>query len=465
MNTAVNEHPTVRAHRQKPATRKLSEPLDAAWLRQLCLDAGADDVGFVEVDRPALAEERPHIQRTFPHTRSLISFVLRMNRDNVRNPARSIANSEFHHTGDEVNDVARRITAALERAGIRALNPPMGFPMEADRWMTERIWTVAHKPIAVAAGLGRMGIHRNVIHPRFGNFILLGTILVGAEISAYSQELDYNPCLECKLCVAACPVGAIGADGAFNFSACYTHNYREFMGGFADWVETIADSRNGLDYRRRVKDSETVSMWQSLAFGANYKAAYCMAVCPAGEDVIGPYLASKKDFADDVMRPLQAKREPVYVVRGSDAEAHVQKRYPHKTVRHVRNSLRPRSIASLLFGMPLVVSASRRWKTGCHLPFCFHRQRASRGNGDDSRWKNYRRERPGRQTEHQSHCRFGNVAGISCGRTESFVGAAHAPRPAARKSEVAAGVQTLFSILTRRKPAAPLRLNRELNSA
>ena len=351
MNTAVNQHPTVRAHQQKAAIQKTSEPLDAVWLRQLCLDAGADDVGFVEVDRPALVGEHPHIERAFPRTRSLISFVLRMNRDNVRSPARSVANLEFHHTGDEVNDVARRITAALERAGIRALNPAMGFPMEADRWGFERMWIVAHKPIAVAAGLGRVGIHRNVIHPRFGNFILLGTILVGAEISAYSQELDYNPCLECKLCVAACPVGAIGADGAFNFSSCYTHNYREFMGGFGDWVETIADSKNGLDYRRRVKDSESVSMWQSLAFGANYKAAYCMAVCPAGEDVIGPYLASKKDFADDVMRPLQAKREPVYVVRGSDAEAHVRKRYPHKSVRPVRGLLRPRSIASLLFGM------------------------------------------------------------------------------------------------------------------
>jgi epoxyqueuosine reductase QueG len=351
MNTPTTEHPTVAAHRRKLAPEKISEPLDAAWLRQLCLDAGADDVGFVEVDCPALADELPHIQRAFPHARSVISVVMRMNRDNVRSPARSAANTEFHHTGDEVNDVTRRITAALERAGIRALNPPMGFPMEADRWGYERIWIVAHKPIAVAAGLGRMGIHRNVIHPRFGNFVLLGTILVGAEISAYSQELDYNPCLECKLCVAACPVGAIGADGAFNFSACYTHNYREFMGGFADWVENVADSKNGLDYRRRVKDSETVSMWQSLAFGANYKAAYCMAVCPAGEDVIGPYLASKKNFADDVMRPLQAKLEPVYVVRGSDAEAHVRKRYPHKTIRPVRGLLRPRSIASLLFGM------------------------------------------------------------------------------------------------------------------
>ena len=49
--------------------------------------------------------------------------------------------------------------------------------MEADRW-GEKMWTVSHKPVAVAAGLGQMGIHRNVIHPRFGNFILLGTVIL-----------------------------------------------------------------------------------------------------------------------------------------------------------------------------------------------------------------------------------------------------------------------------------------------
>jgi hypothetical protein len=49
---------------------------------------------------------------------------------------------------------------------------------------------------------------------------------------------------------------------------------------------------------------------------------------------------------------LQAKHEPVLVEHGSDAETHVQKRYPHKTVRQVRSSLRPRRIAALLRGMP-----------------------------------------------------------------------------------------------------------------
>lgn len=119
----------------------------------------------------------------------------------------------------------------------------MGFPMEMDRF-PGKVWLVSHKPVAVAAGLGMMGIHRNEIHPKFGNFILLGTILLEADISKPTRTIDYNPCLECRLCVAACPVGAISNEGDFNFSACYTHNYREFRGGFTDWVEQVADSSN-----------------------------------------------------------------------------------------------------------------------------------------------------------------------------------------------------------------------------
>src|SRR5882762_2282177 len=102
----------------------------------------------------------------------------------IRSPARSVANLEFHHTGDHVNEIARKIVATLEHEGVRAMNPAMGFPMEMDRFPGGKIWVVSHKPVAVAAGLGHMGIHRNVIHPRFGNFILLGTVLIGVEASA-----------------------------------------------------------------------------------------------------------------------------------------------------------------------------------------------------------------------------------------------------------------------------------------
>jgi Fe-S-cluster-containing hydrogenase component 2 len=353
----LNEHPTVRRFHEKhgdhPGPAGPPQPLDAAWLRQLCLDCGADDAGLVEIQRPALDNQRDDILRYFPATRSLLSFVCRLNREPIRSPARSVANLEFHHTGDHTNEVARKIVATLERQGVRAVNPAMGFPMEMERFPGGKLWVVSHKPVAVAAGLGHMGIHRNVIHPRFGDFILLGTVLIAAEATAYDQPLSYNPCLECKLCVAACPVGAIGSDGRFNFSACYTHNYREFMGGFTDWVEQIADSTSALDYRKRVADTESASMWQTLSFGANYKAAYCLAVCPAGEEVIGPYLTDKAGHLRETVRPLQEKVEPVYVVAGSDAEDHVARRFPHKKTKRVHNGLRPRSIPVFLRGLAL----------------------------------------------------------------------------------------------------------------
>jgi ferredoxin-NADP reductase/Fe-S-cluster-containing hydrogenase component 2 len=351
----LQNHPTVMS-RAGPGSGEPAEPttLDAGWFRRLALDCGADDSGLVELARRGLDGQREEILRNYPWTRCLLSFVVRMAREPVRGPPRSVANLEFHRAGHRVDEIGAAIVAALEGRGVRAVNPSMGFPMEMYQTPGHGIWVVSHKPVAVEAGLGHMGIHRNVIHPKFGNFVLLGTVLVGCEASDYDHAIDFNPCLECKLCVSACPVGAIGPDGSFNFSSCFTHNYREFLGGFTDWIEQVADSQSALDYRRRVSEPETASMWQSLSHGANYKSAYCMAVCPAGEDVIGPYLRDKQRHLREVVRPLQERSEPVYVVEGSDAEAVARRKFRNKTVKLVGNGLRTRSIAGLLNFMPHV---------------------------------------------------------------------------------------------------------------
>ena len=343
----LEEHPTVRLLTDKLKGRH-DQPLtaavqDGAWLRRLALDCGADDVGLVEISRPGLDPQRDEIHRNYPWTKSLLSIVVRMAREPVRGAPRSVANLEFHRAGERVTDVCADIVAKLEERGVRAVNPSMGFPMEMYHTPGSAVWVVSHKPIAVEAGLGHMGIHRNLIHPKFGNFVLLGTVLIDCEATDYDRPIEYNPCLECKLCVAACPVGAIGPDGSFNFSSCFTHNYREFMGGFSDWVEQIADSKDAFDYRRRISAPETASMWQSLSHGANYKSAYCMAVCPAGEDVIGPYLNDKKRHLEEVVRPLQERAEPVYVVSGSDAEAVARRKFKNKTVKPVSNGLSART--------------------------------------------------------------------------------------------------------------------------
>jgi hypothetical protein len=152
----MEQHPTVKQYRTQKTSEApvpVSRTLDREWLRELCLEAGADDVGFVPIDRSEIADQRGDILWAMPATRSLISIVVRMNRENIRTPARSIANLEFHHAGDETNEIVRRIVAVLERSGVRAINGgAIGFPMEADRWGT-KMWVVSHKPVAVAAGL------------------------------------------------------------------------------------------------------------------------------------------------------------------------------------------------------------------------------------------------------------------------------------------------------------------------
>jgi len=353
---SLDQHPSVIALRNRAQT-PTPKTITLEAFRHLCLEAGADDVGFVSIDRPEIATEKPYILKAFPSAKILVSLACRMNREPIRSPARSLANLEFHRTGDKTNEVAATIVRRLEDQGIRAMNAPIGFPMETSEF-PGRIWTVSHKPVAVAAGLGQMGLHRNVIHPKYGSFILLSTIFVDVEIDHETNPIAYNPCVDCKLCVAACPVGAIRPDGGFDASACMTHNYREFLHGFTDWVEKIADSRNAKDYRNQVTDQESVSMWQSLSFGANYKAAYCLAVCPAGEDVLAPFLNHRSSFLSQTVKPLRQKEEPVYVVPGSDADEYLSRVFPHKTKRHV-NPVRPTTINGFLETMQFVFQTGR----------------------------------------------------------------------------------------------------------
>jgi ferredoxin len=329
------------------------QKLTAQSLNELARSLGADDSGVVSIDDPLLAEDRPFILRAFPAARTLLVLLGRMNREPVRSPARSVANLEFHSAGHAIDETARAVVRQLEDRGVRALNPAMAFPMELDSF-PERGWIVSYKRAAEAAGLGRMGIHRNLIHPRFGNFVLLGGVLVSEDVVEHATPIDFNPCLECKLCVAACPVGAIKSDGYFDFSACMNHNYQQFMGGFANFVEDIADSGSAAEFRKKSSYPETVSRWQSLSYGPNYNAAYCMAVCPAGTDVIGPYQASKAQYLKSIVDPLQKKEEPIYVVKGSDAADYAAKRFLHKRQRFVRSGLRVTSVGGFLNGMRFV---------------------------------------------------------------------------------------------------------------
>src|SRR5262249_17424478 len=143
------DHPTVRSLATKPpglCTPEVPAMLDAALLRHIAVEHGADDVGIVEIGRPAIEPQRAEILRNYPWTKSLLSFVVKMAREPIRGAPRSVANLEFHRAGDEVDHLAAAIVAELEERGIRAVNPSMGFPMEMYQANAGAIWVVSHKP-------------------------------------------------------------------------------------------------------------------------------------------------------------------------------------------------------------------------------------------------------------------------------------------------------------------------------
>lgn len=319
-------------------------------LRSICLECGADEVGFVELDRKALEGEKDDILRLYSRTKSIVSLFKSTNRENIQSPAMNIADEEFKRSCEDVTIIARAIVKKLNEHGVRGVYSTYAFPADMTRWPAKP-WDMAHKLIAVEAGLGSMGVNRLVLNPEYGAFITLNTLLIDTQVDKYDQPLSDNPCINCNLCVSVCPTGAVKKDG-FGFMDCMTHSYRDTLAGFIDWVETIAESRNAKQYRKSFKDSETVSMWQSLTFGHSYKCSYCMSVCPAGKQPSAIYEEDKKAFANDIFKPLKEKIEPVYVIKGTHAEQRVMKN-PAKEPRLVNTIIRPSNVASFIMGVEL----------------------------------------------------------------------------------------------------------------
>jgi len=348
----------------------IGNKVEYSYLKEMAAKAGADDCGVIDIHCPELVEEKQDILSLYPKTCSLLSVAITLNRENVRCVSKAVSDLEFMTGIEKSNEVLKKLALMLKQKNINSIHPSAGFPMDMTKW-PGKMWHVSHKIVAMAAGLGHIGHNRLLIHPVFGNFIMLGTLLLDTPVSQYDKPLDYNPCIKCKLCAAVCPTGAISADGSFAFVNCMTHNYRDRLGGFSDWIENIIKSKSVKQYRKMVSDTETVSMWQSLSYGICNKSSYCMAVCPAGKDNIGQFLFDKKTYIKNVVKPLQANNETIYVIAESDAQVYVEKKYPHKKLKIVGSGIRPATAISFIDSLELSFQKGRSKGLDANYHFTF----------------------------------------------------------------------------------------------
>jgi epoxyqueuosine reductase QueG len=354
----LKEHPTVKAYlKNRKEQGNATKPLKSSQLKAIAKECGADDAGLVDIQRETMKPYLKDLLWTMPGVKSVLVLAWGLNQSQMQSQAHSLADIEFKHGWTNANESARAIAKKIRQAGAKALHMPAGFPFETSRW-PGGVWLTSDKIFAVEGGLGHMGINRLLLHPKKGAAVVLGSILVDRECDIYDQPLDYNPCIDCGLCLSVCPVGAVKKD-VFDFTACYTHNYRERLGGFQNWIEQIAASKSAPDYRSRVSDAETITMWQNLAIGAQTRCDRCMAVCPAGEGAIGGYLDDRKRYVADILKPFKDKEETIYVVPDSDAHHCVTTRFPHKSAKTVSNGTRPSSAQKFFDNLPLFFQPGR----------------------------------------------------------------------------------------------------------
>jgi len=77
---------------------------------------------------------------------------------------------------------------------------------------------ISYKKAGVLAGLGVFGKSQLLINHKWGPWIWLRVVATDARLPA-DEPVDFSPCRDCSLCIAACPSGAL-TEAGFDRAAC-----------------------------------------------------------------------------------------------------------------------------------------------------------------------------------------------------------------------------------------------------
>lgn len=112
--------------------------------------------------------------------------------------------------------------------------------------LLERYW-------AMKAGLGFIGLNRQLIIPGKGSYFFLGVLAVDAEIGTPTLSIKEGvSCGSCKRCLIACPTGALTLDG-INCRRCLSYLTIEHRGPIPkDMAQKLGRRIYGCDTCQRV---------------------------------------------------------------------------------------------------------------------------------------------------------------------------------------------------------------------
>ncbi len=146
--------------------------------------------------------------------------------------------------------------------GVRCLSVCDTSPL-VDRWLAYR------------AGLGFFGKNHLLIHPIFGSYFFIGSLLLDFPLEPDHPLKD--SCADCGACLSACPGGALSEDFGFDCNRCISY----------------------LTQKKVLTEGETeLLMSQNSVYGCDV----CQRVCPHNRDLPE---TSIQAFHQDVITELR----------------------------------------------------------------------------------------------------------------------------------------------------------------
>jgi len=184
-------------------------------IKTIAKEHGAALVGIAPSRRLADAPPSGDPGYLLPSTRSIISFAIPFNRKILRD---FFTKKDWLSWNFDKKENTRRlyvisdhVVAFLRAKGFDTCIVDINVnyrPEPGAKDVTEIVTMFpdfSHRYGAVAAGIGRLGWSGNLMTPQYGSAILIGTVLTSAELES-DPLLEENPCDQCKMCVASCPV-------------------------------------------------------------------------------------------------------------------------------------------------------------------------------------------------------------------------------------------------------------------
>lgn len=160
---------------------------------------------------------------------------------------------------------------------------PLKFTKGKD---TQATHPLSAEHAAVEAGLGTLGLNRQLITPEFGPRVILGLLMTSADLEP-DKKRETALCLgpECGRCLKACPADAV-RHWDRDWLACDKFRSPFGFDFLSDYLTSVLEEPDQAKKIGMLRGMETSEMFQAMMRGAGILTGCrrCADVCPVGED-------------------------------------------------------------------------------------------------------------------------------------------------------------------------------------